>query len=376
MKERKFGFTFIIIVLSVLLITINGVWLTINKKPIIISSFPANSVEEILDSEAFWGRIAFGFSGVVENFAILWIIPVILMSLCAFKIHKHPRSQKIYGFLVPIFAILALPFGGGFYIGTIIGFIAGIAGVEWPKPFKETFFGYIASAARLNSKFFSAVAGSSNLLNKGALTVALVGLLTGIGSGLYSYNANLIKQEETAANQILMNGQVMWHQTVAITAISLIMVTLVKWLILSGCIYWIGAKLTGLQSTYSTVAQTLAFCYVPVVLEAFMPLVFSNEPVLSFAWPVGLYTISRLLFLIALVTAIGKIFDLTRKKALGVALFSGSIYWIIVHTIIIPAYNVPGVHIILSLPNSSPAILFAGGIIAIVSVMLGVFSKK
>lgn len=375
-KKFTFTFTFAAATLSLLLITINGAWLAANGKPVVVSSFPANTTEEITGSDVFWGRIVFGLGRSAEPPAlVLWVILVIVMFFSVLKIYRHPRSHRQYGLLIAIASLLALPFGGGFYFGTVLGFIAGVAGMEWPKPFKETFFGNLASVARLNASFFSSTVESSSLISRAALTVAFIGFLSGLGSGLYTYNANLIDQGEMV-HQILLEGGVMWHETVFVTSISSIIVTVVKWLILSVCIFWIGAKLRGLQSEYATVARTLAFCYVPVVLEAFMPILFSNEPALSFTWPVGLYIFSRLWFLSALIVATGKLFDLSIRKSLGVALLAGVIYWIVLHTLIIPALDVPGVRIMLSLPESSGTILFAGGAIAILAILLGVFSEK
>lgn len=375
-KRFNFTFTFAATVVSLLLIIINGAWLAVNGEPIVISSFQTNSVEEVTGSDVFWGRIVFGFSRAAETAALaIWVVLVVIMFYSAFEIYRHPRSHKQYGLLIAAASILALPFGGGFYLGTVLGFLAGVAGVEWPKPFRETFFGYLASVARLSPRFFSAIAESSNLLNRGAMSVALIGFLAGLGSGLYTYNANLIGQGEMA-HQILLEGGIMWHQNVFMASVSSIMITLVKWLILSACVFWIGAKLTGLQSEYSIVAQTVAFCYVPVALEAFMPILFANEPALSFTWPVGLYTVSRLWFLCALTLAVNRLFDVPLRKSLGIALLGGLIYWIVLHTMIIPALNVPGVQIMPSLPESSPAILFTGGLIAIFSILFGVFSQK
>ncbi len=377
METKRFSPAFLVILSGIVLVSANGVWLAVNGRPIVVHSYPATSVSDIMGSSGFWGRISFGFTGAAAIPSLLFLTClIIVMVYYAFRIFRAPRAHSKYGPLVAALSLFSLPFGGGFYIGAILMFIAGVSGLEWPKPFVQTFFGNLASAGRGDSGFFSTIAQSTGSLSRAAFSVAFVGFIVGLGTGLYAYNSNLVKSGGNQAALILLDGQVFWSETVFITSISLVMITLLKWLVFSACIFWIGSKLRGVNTSYNSVAQTLAFCYVPVILEAFMPILFANEPYLSFNWPVAIYIISRLWFLMLVSTAVSHIFDLSRITALGTTLLSGMIYWVGIHALIFPVLNVPGVQIVLPMPESSSLVLFVGGLIAVSSLFLKVFAEK
>jgi len=377
MEKRDFSFTFSATMLGVILIVANGLWLAYGGSPIVVHSFPVGSVSEILNTGIFWGRVSFGFKGAAEIYSLAVLACLIIIMLyCSFKIRGSPRIHRTYGPIIAVLSLLSLPFGGGFYIGSILAFIAGVAALEWPKPFKETFFGNLLSAGRASTGFFTSLPLSSGLMARAAFSVAFVGFVVGLGTGLYVYNSSFITTMGDQATSILLGGQILWTETVFITSMSLVTTTLLKWLVLSACIFWIGSRLKGTDTPYNTVAQTLAYCYAPLLLEAFTPILFANEPTLSFNWPVGLYVISRLWLLVLLFTAVNGIFNLSRREALGVVLFSGLIYWVVIHAVIFPVLNVPGIQIAVSLPQSSSFVLFTGGVIVAFSFLLGVFTGK
>lgn len=377
MKDKQFTATFIFTLIGSILIIINALWIATSGAPLIFSSSQASTVEEVMKAKSFWGRIVFGVPGLVEgHWTLFWLLFTVVMLSCAGLLYKKPRKHKEYALPIAICSLFSLPIGGGFYIGAILGFIGGIAGMEWPKPFKETFFGKISSAAFLKSEFYSVIRDNPKTIGTAAFVLILVGVLSGIGNGLYAYNVDLIKMGKDAAYRIMLQGYVMWDQTAIVTTIAFIGIALVKWLLLSIAIYAIGAKITGFSSSYDKIARMVAFAYVPEGLLMFLPVIFSNEPALSFNWPLGLYVASRLWIFAALVIAITQAFDYSKRKAVGVAILGGTIYWVIYHIFIIPTLGVPGVRIEILMSGSPSAILVLMSVAFIIATLLGIFSKE
>jgi len=374
--EPKYTATFILAIVGSILTILNGLLIAINNTPVIFSSFPVASLEEVMKAEVFWGRIAFGVPGLVEDSrALFWLIFAAAMLVSALLLYKKPRNYHTYSLLITIFSLLCIPIGGGFYIGTILGFVGGVSGMEDRKPFKETFLGRMISGVTLDKKLYTVIAENPTTLRTAALVIIFVGILRGIGNGLYAYNANLVKIGGPTASRILLDGQVMWHSTPVLTALSLVGITVLEWLILSLVIYWIGVKLMGFAFDYDKVARVLAFAYIPVGLQVFAPLMFSNEPALSFTWPFGLYIVSRLWVFVVLVVAIAQMFDFTRWKAFGLVILGGMIYWIIDNMVLIPTLQVPGIVVVLT--TESPLfILLSVTAATVIATLFGVFTKK
>ncbi|MEM2488164.1 MAG: hypothetical protein QXR44_06185 [Thermoproteota archaeon] len=88
--------------------------------------------------------IAYLIGAVVERaiinlapFGIGQIIIGILMFIGAVIMNSTSKSRiKRGSILVIIFSIIAIFFGGGFYIGTVLGIIGGIFGLLWKSPKK------------------------------------------------------------------------------------------------------------------------------------------------------------------------------------------------------------------------------------------------
>ncbi|MBS7636085.1 hypothetical protein KEJ37_01865 [Candidatus Bathyarchaeota archaeon] len=377
MDEAKPRSGLILSLIGSILTIFNGAYVAITKRPIIILTSEVKSLDEIMNSKNFWGRISFGAPGLIGGFwAWFWMIFPILMTILTVIIYSKPRRYRTFGIILSICAALSLPIGGGFYIGSILGFIGGLTYYESPKPFSETFFGKIFKAARVESKFFARICEEPRELNTAALTVIFIGFLSGIGNGLYAYNADLIRKGGTIAFQILYDGHIFWNEIVLFSAISIVGMMMIKWLILSICIYWVGVKLVGLTSTYDKPLRGVAFALVPEVIMFFMPLIFANEPALTFNWPMTLYVISRAWVFICLLIAIRQMFEFSLTRAFGVALLGGAMYWIIYHMFIVPTLNVPGFRINLSMPDSSIALLTIIGFISLIATATGVFSRK
>lgn len=377
MPEGRPKLTLILSIVGSILVLLNGSLLVMNNAPVIASPFPVSSAEEAMASRVSWWRIVFGIPGLVENYqSIFWLVFAGVMLLSAFLIYERPRKCRTYSLWITISSLLCIPIGGGFYLGTVLGFIGGLSGMESPKPFRETFLGRIIRGVTLDSKVYVLIRDNPTILRTAALVVISVGILRGIGNGLYTYNVNLIRNGGPPASGILLNGQVIWHSTAILTALSLIGISILEWLILSLAIYWIGAKLAGIPMEYDKIVRVSAFAYVPVGLQFVAPLMFSNEPTLSFGWPFGLYLISHLWVFIALIVATEQMFDFPRMKALGLVVLSGMIYWIVDNMLLIPTLNVPGIVVVLSTPTSSLFILLSLSAATIIAALLGVFTRR
>jgi hypothetical protein len=391
---KKPSFMVVTSIIASVLMIINGVLIATSGKPIILTVssfqvnttvvgnvtrevFESNATRQVMNATSFWGRIVFGTTGLTAAWQTgFWLLLAIIILVCALAVYRKPKNHRKFSPLVGILSLLTLPSGGGFYLGTILGLVAAMVGYEWPKPFGETFFGKIFRAGTLDSRFYSTIGENVDAISGAALTVILVGFLSGLGNGLYAYNVNLLNQGGHAAYQILFDGQILWSTEVWVTTLSLIGMTLIKWLILSLAIYWVGARIVGIPSSYDKIARMVAFAYVPESLMIFLPALFSNPPTLTFNWPMALYIITTLWVFIAVLISVAAGFEMSRMRALAVAIFGGAVYWVTYYIFIVPTLNVPGVKIDIAMPGSSATILAALGLAAILSTILGLFSRK
>ena len=291
-------------------------------------------------------------------------------------IFRKPRRETTIGSLIAALSVLSIPIGGGFYIGAVLAFCGGIAGLERNKPFKETFVGRFIRAAILDSKLYAMLRETPDAIQTAALTTLLVGFLSGIGNGLYVHNVSLIKKGGTPSQAILLGGHMFWQDTAIMVALAFVGLAVMRWLLLSATIYGVGARLTGASSDYDKVARAVAFAFVPESLLVILPLMLSNEPTLSFNWPIGLYIVVQIWVFLGVIVGISKAFDFQKKKAVGITILAGAIYWLIYELFIVPTLKVPGVRIDIAMPESALAILVVTGIAALLAAVLGAFSKK
>lgn len=377
MLRKKVRPTLILPLIGCILIIINGIWIATNGKAIVFSAFEATSVEQIMASNQFWGRIAFGIPGIIGGtWTAFWLMFAFIMAACIFMIFRKPRRETTFGSLIAALSVLSIPIGGGFYIGAVLAFCGGMAGWEKNKPFKETFVGRLIRAATLDSKLYAMLRETPDAIQTAALTVLLVGFLSGIGNGLYVHNVSLIKKGGTPSQAILLGGYMFWQDTAIMVALAIIGLAVIRWLLLSATIHGVGARLTGASSDYGRVARTVAFAFVPESLLVILPLMFSNEPTLSFNWPIGLYIVVQIWVFLGVIFGVSKAFDIGKKKAVGITILGGSIYWLVYELFIVPTLEVPGVRIDIAMPGSALAILAVTGIAALLAAVLGTFSKR
>jgi len=377
MLGEKIKCTLILQSIGSILIIINGILVAINGKALIFSTFKANSVNEIMTTETFWGRVALGIPGLVEGtWAIFWLIFGGIMLGFVLLIYKKPLKERTYSILIAILSIFSIPIGGGFYIGAILAFIGGITGAERAKSFRETFFGRFLRALTLDPKLYNKLQDNLYSIQTVVFALLFIGFLSGIGNGLYTYNVSLIKNDEELATKILLDGYLIWNDMVAITAFASISIIIIKWFLVSTILYILASKLTTTSSDYQKIAKVAGFALTPEILFVILPILYTNEPTLSFTWPIGLYIVIQILVFLSLAVGIAQAYEFSKGKALGIAILGKTFYSLIYQLFIIPTLNVPGVKIEITMPQSSLGILVTAGILILISALLGTFSKR
>jgi len=361
-----------------ILILINGLWIAANRAPIIFSSFPVDAVESLRGSDApFWGRITFGLGGLVEGSLMpLWLVFAVVNLFSALMLYTKPTKHVLWGYLILVCSMLSIPIGGGFAIGLILGVFGGAMGVEWPNSPGKTFIGKLGRAARLDSKLFDMVAEESQALKQAAIVIILVNILRGLGNALYTYNAEIIINSLSPGVpfRILLLGEVSWDLWALVgSAINLIGIALVKWLILSGLIYLVGVKIAGKTAELDSITRVVAFAYAPICLQVFMPLILGSEPFLKFQWPLTIFFLTNIWMIIALVIGVKQSLDMPTGRTFGVVLLAGTFYWLISYMFINPTLEIPTLQFTVEPVSSILMLVSVSGILA---TLLGVFSRR
>ena len=189
----------------------------------------------------------------------------------------------------------------------------------------------------------------------------------------------------SAASEILLKGRVFVDATAWIASIAYIAVAIIKWLVLTVFVYVIGVKITGRTTTFDTMLRVAAFAFLPEALMYFLPFVFSNEPMLSvgssaslmlpISWPLLLYYASHLWGFAILTLGIEKALDVFQQRAVGIALFSGSLYWLTMNQMLYPILNAPGLGVRFT-TESSLGVLGAISVLLLLAMLLGTFKKE
>jgi len=351
MKEKKLTMPLILSCLGAILILINGAIVVYNGAPIIISS---GSLENVTSSGApFWWRLSFGVRGIVASgLAPVWLVFAIISLLGTIMFYFKPLKHRILGSVIILFSVLSIPIGGGFIIGLILAVIGGGMIFEWPKPSWETFFGRLARAARLDSKLYSAVSEDPKTLRTAAYTLFLVNILSGLGIGIYSLNVRKILNPTFPAGRstdILMLGDLILDFSALSLPFTFLGISIIKWIILTGIMYIIGTKVIGSKTEFEKIGRAVAFAYVPISLQFFMPFLFTSKPFLT-TWPLILLTVTNLWLIIALVLAVKQSLEISLGKSFGTVLLGGTMYWLINYALFVKAFQTPGISSATSIP--------------------------
>lgn len=376
------GWAFRLSLVGSILIFLNAIWIISNNNSPIVLTTNSNltTVSAINNSTDFWGRTSFGYKGMVEgNWTPFWLIFTIALFACTIQIYRKPRMH-ILGIPMVIFSLLSLPIGGGCIIGSILAFIGGMMAIEWPKSFSDTFIGKMIRAVRLDPKVLGVLFNDSNTVQSGLLALLFTSIVMGLGNTIYVFNVNLIETKATDAYEILLQGKLGMDIMTIANAVSFIGITFLRWIAFSTILYVIIVKLKGHEADYGKIAYTVAFAFVPLCIQAFLPMLFSNEPYLSFIWPFTVLVLST--FWVALVVLVftKHVFELKIREALGVTLLAGALYLLLESSVILVitsglSVSLPGV-IFQFTATSLSAILLFFSLVVTVAILLGALSKK
>jgi len=394
MGAQKPTRAFLVTLLGAVLMVVNSSIIIINQAPLMVSSSPFPETQETLVSNdaPFWWRISFGFRGAVEGtLGYVWLVFTIVVLLSAIILYFKPIRRRVLGLIIVIFSILTLPAGGGFILGLILAIIGGGIAFEWPKPARETFFGKLLRAARIDRDVFSSVAADTKVLRQSALIIILVGMLSGFGIAWYSFNVDkiLTPSTSTTASLEILWGRLSWNFSILSLPIFFVGVAVIKWIILSAILYVVGVKIIGSKAELDQISRAVAFSYIPVSLQFFMPFVLTSKPYLT-TWPLLLFLVTNLWVIIALIFAVRRSFEISLNKSIGTVFLGGSFYWLASYVLFVKGFgasasileqSVPllalpmlpsSIQILVQPPEL--ALLFISLMVALATV-LGVFSK-
>jgi len=379
MRERTTFSAAILSLIGAVLIFLNVLAIVSNGSSIIVSSYSVSSIGQLLNpSGSLWYRIAFGVPAFVEGpLIILWLMLAVINLTLSIFLYLKPERPIMPSFFILIFSLCLYIAGGGFIIGSLLGIIGSSLGLQSRKDFGETFFGKLFKVATFDSKVFGLIKENPKLLREATMTIIFITLLSGLGCSLYIFNANqVLHSNPEISTRILLHGETLFDASVLNLPITYIGLSIIKWILLSLIVFLIGSKLLGITTQLDAIARSIAFAYVPVSLQVFLPFVFLNQPFLTIHWPLAVIIITNLWMILVLVVAIKQLFEVTTPKAVGIVMLSGSIYWPLTYKFILPmvftSNVVPGVFFDVN-PNEFVLLLIS--LASVLSFILGVFTK-
>jgi len=372
LQKTETSLPFVLAVVGATLIIINGLWIASNGAPIVLSSYPSSTTEQLYtNSSSFWGRISLGIPGYADSAWLLIFLAIAVVGLmCALGLLIEPRRPRNLSLIILACSLLSIPIGGGFIVGAILGIIGGIAGMEWPKPFKETFMGRFLRVLKLDSSVFMEASDEPKFLSQGAGILILANVLSAAGFAIYSLTVDAMNTSADATFNVLFLGQIRYDISVFAYPFIYIGIAVIKWFLLSLLIYFVGTKIVGCRKEFDGIATVTAFAYAPILLQIFLPLVFSNQTVL---WGFVVFFVTNIWMILALLIGVRQALEIPVGRTVGVILLSGGIYWIIDYLAIVPFLEIPGIWFILK-PATFVLLLFSMG--ALLASLTGIFSKR
>ena len=380
MTERTSIIASRISLIGTFLILLNSIIVALNGSPLIFSSYPVSSIDDLLKpNNPLWISIVFGFRRAVQGpLTIVWIIIGAINFFIAVLWNLKQKGPNIKASTILVLSLLGIFTGGGFIIGLILSLIGACLGLQSKLPLHETFVIRYLRALRLDKAIFNNLKRGTDM--DAVWRITLVSFLSGFGCSYYVNMLNEIRLSSDKALKILLLGEQFWSNSVLFWAFINIGTGVLKWLLLTLIIFLIGTKLMAKKASFDAVMSMISYAYLPISLQIFLPLLHFNEPALSINWPMTVFFITNLWTIIALVIGAQQIFEITKKKALGLVMLSGTIYWIAIYKLILPAFRTiesgfqaPGIFFEIQPLN---VVLFLTSVSVILSALLGVFSKK
>ena len=341
--------------IGAILIFVNTALIAMNNSPILIFSSiipPEGNIENTVSSilnQTSWMRISLGIANFSQHpFTIIFMI-IFSLNLLFTALTCLGRRSKLLNFCVFILSLFSIVVGGGFIIGLILCVIGSTAEITPRIPIKEHFFIKILRALKFDSSLYRELTEKPYQMGESILVILLVGIVSSLSSSLYSYNAEKILNSPTEAFNILFLGHMFWDNSLLVSPLISISFSVFKWLMLTLLFYFIAAKLMRYSITMQQIARVIPFTYSPVLLQAFLPLVFGSKSILEVGWPTFLFIISNLWICLLLIAAFKYVLDISTSRSLGLVMLTGSIYWFINYQLIIPfcqiidpSFRIPG----------------------------------
>jgi hypothetical protein len=197
----------IMMIVGALLIVANALWILLEGRALIFSSYPASSLEDL---SGVWGRIVFGMPSMLWGRLIYaWSILAIANLILVLGLNFKEKSESYVAPLVLVLSLISVTVGGGFFIGMILTVTSSLSAIE-KKPLRETFLGKLFRAARLDSSLYEKIGQSTDTLRNAAYIVVFLNILTGLGNGIYVLSTQKITDPTyaTLARAMLFGGDI------------------------------------------------------------------------------------------------------------------------------------------------------------------------
>lgn len=333
--ERKKNAFAILSIVGGILILLNIIMIAMNSGPIMLSS-SAQSIDNLLpDSASLWFRIAFGIRGYTDSLALVLgaILATIILYL-GMSMYFSARNASLFSLVIVILSAVTLLYGGGFIIGSILAFIGAALMYEEPKKFNQTFVGKMLSSMRASSQVFEQFTKDSSVKD-GAMVILFANLLSGIGNGIFAFNATAITGAANAVIpfQILLANGLGFDVSITQTPVILMGLGILKWVILSLVLFLVAVKLFGYNASLASVATLAGFAYAPVALQVFTPFVFASSPYLT-QWAFLVFLVTNLWAAVILIAGMKHIMNVSYGKSVATVASCGGIYTLINYLIL------------------------------------------
>jgi len=328
--ERRGSSAAILSIVGGVLIVVNILLIAMMNSPLMFSS-SSESVDTVTQNSApLWARLALGIRGYTDGIQlVIGAILAAMMIYLALSLYLRPRNVKTFSLLIILISAVALLYGGGFIVGSILAFIgAGIA-YETPKGYSDTFVGKMLSAMATRLKVFEHCLQESSVRDA-AMVILFVNLLSGIGNGIFTFNVKSITGATNAVVpfEVLFTGRIGLDIAIAQTPIILMGLGIFKWAILSLILFIVGVKLFGEKATLSSLAAVTGFAYAPIALQLFIPVIFTSTPYLT-TWWLTVFAITNLWMVVILIVGVKNILNVSYTKSAATVVSCGAIYTLI-----------------------------------------------
>lgn len=329
MERRKNTFAVISLVGGILIL-LNILLIAMNSGPIVLSS-SSDSIDNLLPNTApMWFRIAFGIRDYANGIALeIGAILAAMIVYLALTLYLSPTNARPLSLLIILFSAVALLYGGGFIIGSILAFIGAALMYEAPREFSHTLIGKMLSSMRATPQVFQHFMQDSSVKDA-AMVILFANLLSGIGNGVFTFNVTQIIGATNANTPfgILFTGRVGLDLSIAQTPIILMGLGIFKWALLSLILFFVGVNLFGQKASLASVAACTGFAYAPIALQLFTPFIFTSSPYLT-QWSLGVYLLTNLWMMLILIAGMKQIMNVSFTKSAATVASCGALYTLI-----------------------------------------------